>query len=217
MQQAAASLTGIPQPGIALPTTLASNQMQPIAYPAPRPQMQQNPAGAKQRVFTGSVTKLHDNFGFVDEDVFFQTRLLVLQYILQTYRIVVVDAFRNCFCYSCVKGNLPKVGDRVLVEASYNANMPFKWNATRIQVLPSQQKVSSIIKYGVKFSLISNDIYAFFKIVPSSTQSQNSQQSQSQSSAPPPLMSQTVQPQPGDCCTFFLSTSYLYFNNSGVL
>lgn len=28
------------------------------------------------------------------------------------------------------------VGDRVLVEASYNPAMPFKWSATRIQVLP---------------------------------------------------------------------------------
>jgi hypothetical protein len=35
-----------------------------------------------------------------------------------------------------VKGSNPVVGDRVLVEASYNPNMPFKWNATRIQVLP---------------------------------------------------------------------------------
>ena len=25
-----------------------------------------------------------------------------------------------------------------MVEAAYNANMPFKWNATRIQVLPNQ-------------------------------------------------------------------------------
>jgi len=41
------------------------------------------------------------------------------------------------FPYSCcVKGSNPVVGDRVLVEASYNPNMPFKWNATRIQVLP---------------------------------------------------------------------------------
>lgn len=46
--------------------------------------------------------------------------------------------------FSCVKGNIPKVGDRVLVEASYNANMPFKWNATRIQVLPQQQKVITL-------------------------------------------------------------------------
>lgn len=66
----------------------------------------------KQRVFTGTVTKVHDNFGFVDEDVFFQTT-------------------------ACVKGSNPIVGDRVLVEASFNPNMPFKWNATRIQVLPT--------------------------------------------------------------------------------
>lgn len=35
-----------------------------------------------------------------------------------------------------MKGSNPVVGDKVLVEAVYNANMPFKWNATRIQVLP---------------------------------------------------------------------------------
>lgn len=29
----------------------------------------------KQRVFTGTITKLCADFGFVDEDVFFQTRL----------------------------------------------------------------------------------------------------------------------------------------------
>nr|CAD7264073.1 unnamed protein product [Timema shepardi] len=73
---------------------------------------------AKQRVFTGTVTKVHDNFGFVDEDVFFQT---------------------SC----CVKGSNPQVGDRVLVEASYNPNMPFKWNATRIQVLPTTSNNNS--------------------------------------------------------------------------
>ncbi len=28
---------------------------------------------ANQRVFTGTVTKLHDNFGFIDDEVFFQT------------------------------------------------------------------------------------------------------------------------------------------------
>lgn len=33
-------------------------------------------AAASQRVFTGTVTKLHDNFGFVDEDVFFQTSVV---------------------------------------------------------------------------------------------------------------------------------------------
>ena len=105
-----------------------------ITYPAPRgvnhagfppgilQQQQQQPAvvmgggagagGPSQRVFTGTVTKLHDSFGFVDDEVFFQT--------------------------SVCKGQVPKVNDRVLVEASYNPNMPFKWNATRVQVLPNQ-------------------------------------------------------------------------------
>uniref|UniRef100_T1JF56 DBC1/CARP1 catalytically inactive NUDIX hydrolase domain-containing protein n=1 Tax=Strigamia maritima TaxID=126957 RepID=T1JF56_STRMM len=109
------------QPGIALPTTLASAPVQTVSYPTPRVlqqapqyqhQQQQPQQPPKQRVFTGGVTKLHDNFGFVDEDVFFQT--------------------------STVKGAMPKVGDRVLVEATYNPNMPFKWNATRIQLLPNQ-------------------------------------------------------------------------------
>ena len=68
--------------------------------------------GQGQRVFTGTVTKLHDSFGFVDDEVFFQTTVC--------------------------KGPVPKVQDRVLVEASFNPNMPFKWNATRVQVLPNQ-------------------------------------------------------------------------------
>ena len=70
------------------------------------------PGQPNQRVFTGTVSKLHDNFGFVDDDVFFQT--------------------------SVCKGPTPRVNDRVLVEAAFNANMPFKWNATRVQVLPNQ-------------------------------------------------------------------------------
>jgi len=95
-----------------------------ISYPAPRSQQnsgfggqmqnqggQQGGAGGQgNRVFTGNVTKLHDNFGFVDDDVFFQMNVC--------------------------KGANPRVGDRVLVEAVYNANMPFKWNATRITTLP---------------------------------------------------------------------------------
>ncbi|XP_023018304.1 cell division cycle and apoptosis regulator protein 1 [Leptinotarsa decemlineata] len=67
-------------------------------------------SGPKQRVFTGKVTQVHDNFGLVDEEVIFQTSV-------------------------CVKGSHPIVGDRVLVEASHTPNMHFKWNATRIQVL----------------------------------------------------------------------------------
>ena len=44
-----------------------------------------------------------------------------------------------CIIFSCVKGMIPKVGDRVFVEASYNPAMPFKWNATRVQVLSNTQ------------------------------------------------------------------------------
>ena len=40
------------------------------------PPQQQGQQQASQRVFTGTVTKLHDNFGFVDEDVFFQTSVV---------------------------------------------------------------------------------------------------------------------------------------------
>ncbi|XP_014220256.1 cell division cycle and apoptosis regulator protein 1-like [Trichogramma pretiosum] len=114
-------------------------QVATVSYPTPRtintnafPQsvagvaaaaqqvQQQNvpPSSTKQRVFTGTVTKVHENFGFVDEDVFFQTS-------------------------ACVKGSNPAVGDRVLVEASFSHNMTFKWNATRIQVLPMGNNTSS--------------------------------------------------------------------------
>ncbi|XP_061600546.1 cell division cycle and apoptosis regulator protein 1 isoform X2 [Cololabis saira] len=103
------------QPPVPLPTSLSlSNPQQTaqitVSYPTPRSSHQQQTQPQKQRVFTGVVNKLHDTFGFVDEDVFFQL--------------------------SAVKGKTPQVGDRVLVEAVYNPNMPFKWNAQRIQTLP---------------------------------------------------------------------------------
>uniref|UniRef100_A0AAR2IUC3 Cell division cycle and apoptosis regulator protein 1 n=1 Tax=Pygocentrus nattereri TaxID=42514 RepID=A0AAR2IUC3_PYGNA len=99
-----------------------------VSYPTPRSSHQQQTQPQKQRVFTGVVNKLHDTFGFVDEDVFFQL--------------------------SAVKGKTPQVGDRVLVEAVYNPNMPFKWNAQRIQTLPqlpnqtSQPPGPNMIKPG---------------------------------------------------------------------
>ncbi|VDP13559.1 unnamed protein product [Heligmosomoides polygyrus] len=65
--------------------------------------------GKNQRTFVGVVTKMHDNYGFVDDDVFFQ--------------------------HSVIRGTLPRVGEKVMVEASYNPQMPFKWNAYRIQLL----------------------------------------------------------------------------------
>ncbi|XP_072254183.1 cell division cycle and apoptosis regulator protein 1-like, partial [Pyxicephalus adspersus] len=108
--------TLITQPAVALPTSLALSTPQQaaqitVSYPTPRSSQQQTQP-QKQRVFTGVVTKLHETFGFVDEDVFFQL--------------------------TAVKGKSPQVGDRVLVEATYNPNMPFKWNAQRIQTLPNQ-------------------------------------------------------------------------------
>ncbi|XP_018427511.1 PREDICTED: cell division cycle and apoptosis regulator protein 1 [Nanorana parkeri] len=108
--------TLITQPAVALPTSLALSTSQQaaqitVSYPTPRSSQQQTQP-QKQRVFTGVVTKLHETFGFVDEDVFFQL--------------------------TAVKGKSPQVGDRVLVEATYNPNMPFKWNAQRIQTLPNQ-------------------------------------------------------------------------------
>ncbi|CAJ0604155.1 unnamed protein product [Cylicocyclus nassatus] len=77
------------------------------AAQAPNPAV----AGKNQRTFVGVVTKMHDNYGFVDDDVFFQ--------------------------HSVIRGTLPRVGEKVMVEASYNPQMPFKWNAYRIQLLNS--------------------------------------------------------------------------------
>nr|CAH7723590.1 unnamed protein product [Callosobruchus chinensis] len=85
--------------------------LNPAAFKATVQQTVQNAgAGSKQRVFTGKVTQIHENFGLVDEEVIFEMS-------------------------ACVKGSNPVVGDRVLVEASYTPNMHFKWSATRIQVL----------------------------------------------------------------------------------
>ncbi|KAL1492187.1 hypothetical protein ABEB36_012671 [Hypothenemus hampei] len=72
---------------------------------------QNNPA-TKRKVFTGTVTQVHENFGFIDDEVFFS---------------------RNV----CSKGSNPVMGDRVLCEATFNPSMPFKWNATRVQVMQS--------------------------------------------------------------------------------
>ncbi|CAL8298721.1 unnamed protein product [Merluccius merluccius] len=119
------------QPTVALPTSLGMSNQQTaqitVSYPTPRSSHQPQAQPQKQRVFTGVVNKLHDTFGFVDEDVFFQL--------------------------SAVKGKTPQVGDRVLVEAVYNPNMPFKWNAQRIQTLPqlsnqSNQPPPNMMKQG---------------------------------------------------------------------
>uniref|UniRef100_A0A8D0L8T2 Cell cycle and apoptosis regulator 2 n=1 Tax=Sphenodon punctatus TaxID=8508 RepID=A0A8D0L8T2_SPHPU len=68
--------------------------------------------GEKQRVFTGIVTSLHDYFGVVDEEVFFQL--------------------------SVVKGRLPQIGEKVLVKAVYNPSQSVPWNALKVQTLSNQ-------------------------------------------------------------------------------
>jgi len=62
------------QPGVAMPSALAGGG--PLGYQGQmnRPGAGVSPTNKQQRVFTGTVTKVSDNFGFVDEDVFFQTR-----------------------------------------------------------------------------------------------------------------------------------------------
>ena len=72
-------------PGTGFPGGPLLQQQQP---PQPQVMIQQQPPPhqqqgqqqqqqqTSQRVFTGTVTKLHDNFGFVDEDVFFQTSVV---------------------------------------------------------------------------------------------------------------------------------------------
>ena len=54
---------------------LVQQQPPPQHQQGQGPQQQQQQQ-TSQRVFTGTVTKLHDNFGFVDEDVFFQTSVV---------------------------------------------------------------------------------------------------------------------------------------------
>ena len=54
-------------------TTLSFPSIQVAQTSSAQQQQQQNNPAIKQRVFTGTVTKTHDNFGFIDDEVFFQT------------------------------------------------------------------------------------------------------------------------------------------------
>ncbi|KAI6200380.1 BMA-LST-3, isoform h [Aphelenchoides besseyi] len=95
----------------ALVAAQAQRQLIPPAVgqqrqPSPPANTRHNP---NQRTFVGQVTKLCDTYGFIDEDVFFQT--------------------------SVIKGPVPRVGERVMVSATFNPSMPFKWNAHSIQML----------------------------------------------------------------------------------
>lgn len=97
----------------------------------------------------GTVTKMHNDCGFVDDEVFFNKNVC--------------------------KGGIPKIGDRVLVEAAFNANSPFKWNASRVQIVPSagpnvqnqrNQQPPPLMgtnnKGGSGYNALSKYIYFFF-------------------------------------------------------
>lgn len=110
-------------------TGMNSNQMfnQTVSYPPTTPRgnysggNEQQHSNANQNMTCnkiGIVTKIQNDYGFIDEEVFFHKN-------------------------SC-KGTLPKVGDRVLVEATYSNNSAFKWNATRVQVVNTTNQQSNI-------------------------------------------------------------------------
>jgi hypothetical protein len=103
---------------------IAFQQQQPASQPQSS-QIQNNQqssnskynANIKTFSGTGSVTKIQNDIGFIDDEVLFHKNI-------------------------CVNG-VPKVRDLVLVEATFNAKMPFKWNATRVQILSAHQPASA--------------------------------------------------------------------------
>ncbi len=67
--------------GLPISMSSALTFPQSIQVHAQTPPPQQNQGQnqqQKQRVFTGTVTKVHDNFGFIDEEVFFQMGYLIM-------------------------------------------------------------------------------------------------------------------------------------------
>jgi hypothetical protein len=54
---------------------LMANVVPPVAAAnLPNQANTSNPPQTKQRVFTGTITKLHENFGFIDGEIFFQMK-----------------------------------------------------------------------------------------------------------------------------------------------
>lgn len=102
----------------------AFQQHVPVSQPQ---QQQQQPPQSKYntnfKTFsgTGVVTKIQNDIGFIDDEVLFHKNVCV------------------------PKDRIPKLRDLVLVEASYNSKMPFKWNATRVQVLTPMNSVQDNI------------------------------------------------------------------------
>lgn len=49
----------------------------------------------------------------------------------------------NVFFFSVVEGNQIKVGEKVYCECQYSEHLPFKWNATKVQLIQSQLTYTS--------------------------------------------------------------------------
>ncbi|KAM7348866.1 cell division cycle and apoptosis regulator protein 1-like isoform 2-T2 [Cochliomyia hominivorax] len=89
-----------------------------VSYPQPRSGLnpvafQQGGGGQSHYNSIGTVTKISNDCGLVNDEVFF---------------------YRNV-----CKGPEPKLGDRVIFEATYSNNGQFKWNATRVQLMQQPQ------------------------------------------------------------------------------
>uniref|UniRef100_A0AC34Q518 SAP domain-containing protein n=1 Tax=Panagrolaimus sp. JU765 TaxID=591449 RepID=A0AC34Q518_9BILA len=67
----------------------------------------------KEKSFIGTITKFMESYGFIDDEVFFQTNVVT-------------------------NGN-PMLGARCMVKAVYNSSMPFHWNATSVQLIQDNQ------------------------------------------------------------------------------
>ncbi|XP_011208504.2 cell division cycle and apoptosis regulator protein 1 isoform X3 [Bactrocera dorsalis] len=89
-------------PSVAYPQQ-RSTSLNPVAFQQP------NTGGQTMTNSIGTVTKINNECGLINDEVFF---------------------YRN----AC-KGAIPKLGDRVLFEASYSTTGQFKWNATLIQLM----------------------------------------------------------------------------------
>lgn len=92
-----------------------------VSYPQPRSGLnpvafQQSGGGQSHYNSIGTVTKISNDCGLINDEVFF---------------------YRNV-----CKGPEPKLGDRVMFEATFSNNGQFKWNATRVQLMQQHQQQS---------------------------------------------------------------------------
>ena len=107
--------------GSMFPGTGAGGGGNSVSYPQPRSGLnpvafQQGGGGQSHYNSIGTVTKISNDCGLINDEVFF---------------------YRNV-----CKGPEPKLGDRVMFEATFSNNGQFKWNATRVQLMQQHQQPS---------------------------------------------------------------------------